>query len=58
MATPRPVFSRLYGNRGPELSLIGTAIELPARDKREGPRAGNVLSPNPIRLRIFQGFFH
>ncbi|KAG8004505.1 Transcription factor Sox-1a [Nibea albiflora] len=53
MATPWPVFSRLYGNRGPELALIGSAIELPARDKREGPGAVCLNVPLTI-LRAFQ----
>lgn len=33
--------------------MIGCAIELLDRDKREGPGAANFLSPNPIRLRVF-----
>lgn len=33
--------------------VIGCAIELFDRDKREGPGAANFLSPNPIRLRVF-----
>lgn len=53
MATPWPVLSRLYGNRGPELPLIGAVIELPARDKSRGPAL--VISYHQIPLG--SGFF-